>query len=74
MELIRYVEKTNRDLKSFLLAIKYKDFTHTFTSEDRGKSFAGLKDAFNQIIKGYQDLRAEKESHYQYLQNRYLKY
>ncbi|MEZ4775108.1 MAG: ATP-binding protein [Bacteroidia bacterium] len=69
IELIRYVEKTNRDLQNFLLAIKHKDFTLTFSSEKRGKSFSGLKDAFNQIIKGYQDLRAEKESHYQYLQN-----
>ncbi|MDX2245990.1 MAG: ATP-binding protein [Bacteroidia bacterium] len=69
LELIRYVEKTNRDLQNFLMAIKHKDFTQTFTSEKRGKSFIGLKDAFNQIIKGYQDLRAEKETHYQYLQN-----
>ncbi|RMG61020.1 MAG: ATP-binding protein [Bacteroidetes bacterium] len=69
MELIHYVEKTNRDLQSFLLAIKHKDFTHTFTRELRGKSFAGLKDAFNQIMVGYQELRAEKESHYLYLQN-----
>ena len=69
VELIRYVEKTNRDLNSFLMAIKHKDFTHTFTTERRGKSFAALKDAFNQIIRSYQDLRAEKESHYQYLQN-----
>lgn len=69
LELIHYVEKTNRDLRSFLLAIKHKDFTHTFTSERRGRSFSGLKDAFNQIMTGYQDLRAEKESHYQYLQN-----
>ncbi|MEZ4825534.1 MAG: ATP-binding protein [Bacteroidia bacterium] len=69
VELIRYVEKTNRDLQNFLLAIKHKDFTQTFSSEKRGKSFSGLKDAFNLIIKGYQDLRAEKESHYQYLNN-----
>ena len=69
LELIRYVEKTNRDLQSFLLAIKHKDFTQSFSAEKRGKSFNDLKDAFNQIIKGYQDLRAEKESHYQYLQN-----
>ena len=69
VDLIRYVEKTNRDLNSFLMAIKHKDFTHTFTTEKRGKSFAALKDAFNQIIRSYQDLRAEKESHYQYLQN-----
>ena len=69
IELIYYVEKTNRDLKSFLLAVKHQDFTHTFTVEPRGKSFASLKEAFNQIIESYQDLRAEKESHYQYLQN-----
>jgi two-component system, NtrC family, nitrogen regulation sensor histidine kinase NtrY len=68
-DLIYYVERTNRDLRSFLLAVKHKDFTHTFSREPRGKSFAGLKDAFNQIIESYQDLRAEKESHYQYLQN-----
>ncbi|WNJ18951.1 ATP-binding protein [Pontibacter sp. G13] len=68
-ELIHYLEKTNRDLRNFLLAIKYRDFTHTFSSEFRGDSFLGLKDAFNQIMKGYQDLRAEKESHYLYLQN-----
>jgi nitrogen fixation/metabolism regulation signal transduction histidine kinase len=69
IELIYYVERTNRDLQAFLLAVKHKDFTHTFTNEDRGKSFVGLKDAFNQIIESYQALRAEKESHYQYLQN-----
>lgn len=69
VELIHYVEKTNRDLRSFLLAIKHKDFTHTFTHEQRGRSFAGLKEAFNQIMTGYQELRAEKESHYLYLQN-----
>ncbi len=68
-ELIFYVEKTNRDLQSFLLAVKHQDFTHTFTVERRGKSFVALKEAFNQIIESYQKLRAEKESHYQYLQN-----
>jgi len=69
IELIYYVEKTNRDLQGFLMAVKHKDFTHTFTAEKRGKSFEGLKDAFNQIITSFQELRAEKESHYQYLQH-----
>ncbi len=68
VELIRYVEKTNRDLQTFLLSIKHKDFTNTFTAAKRGKSYAGLRDAFNDIIKEFQNLRAEKESHYQYLQ------
>lgn len=68
-ELIHYVEKTNRDLRNFLLAIKHKDFTLSFSTEQGGKSFSGMRDAFNQIMDGFQELRAEKESHYQYLQN-----
>ena len=68
-ELIHYVEKTNRDLRNFLLAIKHKDFTLSFSTELRGKPFSGMRDAFNQIMHGFQELRAEKESHYQYLQN-----
>ncbi|MEM7369340.1 MAG: ATP-binding protein [Bacteroidota bacterium] len=69
VELIHYVEKTNRDLRNFLLAIKHKDFTLSFSTELRGKTFSGMREAFNQIMDGYQELRAEKESHYQYLQN-----
>ncbi|MEM7658034.1 MAG: hypothetical protein AAF399_18050, partial [Bacteroidota bacterium] len=68
-ELIHYVEKTNRDLRSFLLSIKHRDFTSTFSTEERGKSFIALREAFNQIMEGYQNLRAEKEFHYRYLQN-----
>ena len=68
-ELIRYVEKTNRDLKGFLLSIKYQDFTNTFSSSRRGKSFTELHDAFDIVTKEFQNLRAEKESHYLYLQN-----
>ena len=67
-ELIRYVEKTNRDLQGFLLAIRHNDFTQNFAPGGKGRSFAGLQDAFNQIILSFQALRAEKESHYLYLQ------
>ncbi|MEM6262686.1 MAG: HAMP domain-containing sensor histidine kinase [Bacteroidota bacterium] len=68
IELVRYVEKTNRDLTSFLYAIKYQDFTQNFTSLGRGGTHDSLRDAFNSIVHAYQNLRAEKESHYQYLQ------
>ena len=68
IELIYFVEKTNRDLSNFLLGIKYKDFTQTFYEGKQGKSFSLLHNSLNQIINSFQDLRAEKESHYQYLQ------
>lgn len=68
VELIRYVEKTNRDLQGFLLAIKHNDFTQSFIPRGKGRSFTGLQEGFNQIILSFQALRAEKESHYLYLQ------
>ncbi|MEM7515039.1 MAG: ATP-binding protein, partial [Bacteroidota bacterium] len=36
VELIYFVEKTNRDLSNFLLGIKYKDFTQTFYEGKQG--------------------------------------
>lgn len=68
-ELIYYVERTNRDLKNFLLAIKYRDFANTFTLTNLSASHDELKEAFNIITNEFQNLRAEKESNHQYLQN-----
>lgn len=68
-ELIYYVERTNRDLKNFLLAIKYRDFANTFTLTKLSPSHDELKQAFNIITSEFQNLRAEKESNHQYLQN-----
>lgn len=68
-ELIYYVERTNRDLKNFLLAIKYRDFANTFTLSNLSPSHNELKEAFNIITSEFQNLRAEKESNHQYLQN-----
>ncbi|MFK7905199.1 MAG: PAS domain-containing sensor histidine kinase [Chitinophagales bacterium] len=69
VELIYYVERTNRDLKNFLLAIKYRDFANTFTLTNLSPSHNELKEAFNIITNEFQNLRAEKESNHQYLQN-----
>ncbi|MFC2097673.1 PAS domain-containing sensor histidine kinase [Bacteroidota bacterium] len=67
IELIRYVEKVNRELAKFLFSIKHKDFTNTYSIKDEGKSFSVLKDAFSEIIGEFQNVRIEKEVHYQYL-------
>lgn len=68
VRLIHFVEKTNRDLTRFLLAIKYSDFSQTFVSDGLGRSFDDLNAAFNAVILKFQDARAEKEQHYRYLQ------
>ena len=68
-ELIYFVETTNRELGKFLLSIKYKDFTNIYTVKGKNKgSFPELKQAFNEIVHEFQNVRIEKELHYQYLQ------
>ena len=66
--LIHYVDKTNRDLNRFLNAIRYKDYSESFSSGSRGRSFEGLSEAFNDILRLIQNTRSEGEEHIQYLQ------
>ena len=65
--LIRYVDKTNRDLGRFLRSIRYSDFSQTFTSEGRGGSFTELSGAFREVMSEFRAARAEKEEQHRYL-------
>ncbi|PID89522.1 MAG: ATP-binding protein [Bacteroidia bacterium] len=67
--LISYVEKTNKELTSFLQSIRFADFTRSFHIEGLGASFDELQKAFDDVIADFQKIRAEKEEHYYYLQN-----
>lgn len=66
--LIHYVDRTNRDLSRFMAAIKYEDFSQTFSAPGLGSSFNELKTAFNEVLAKFQATRAEKEQHFRYLQ------
>jgi len=68
VELIYFVEKYNRTFNKLLLSIKHKDFTKSFTSAEENKISREQKNAINEIIEAFQNVRIEKESHYQYLQ------
>jgi len=48
--LIRYIDKTNRELTSFLESIRFNDFTRKFSMEGMGSSFESLNSAFNDVI------------------------
>jgi nitrogen fixation/metabolism regulation signal transduction histidine kinase len=67
--LINYVDRTNRDLASFLESIRFEEFNRHFHTEGKGKSFNELSDAFNHVIRDFQRVRSEKEEHYHYLQS-----
>lgn len=66
--LIRCVEKTNQYLSRFFLAIKYGDFSQTFTGKELGGSFKELVTAFDEVMEKVRQTRSEKEEHYRYLQ------
>lgn len=65
--LFRYIDRTNRDLASFLESIRFSEFTRSFEIEGMGSSFDELSKAFNDVIKDFQTIRSEKEEHFQYL-------
>ena len=68
-DLIKYVQKTNRYLTSFLESIRYADFSRSFRLEGLGSAYDEMKDAFNDVIADFQKLRSEKQEHFYYLQN-----
>jgi two-component system, NtrC family, nitrogen regulation sensor histidine kinase NtrY len=66
--LIRYIDKTNRELTSFLESIRFSEFTRTFNMDSLGSSFKDLNNAFNEVMNDFQKVRSEKEEHFYYLQ------
>lgn len=67
--LIRYLERTNRNLTRFLTAIRYADFSQRFTTQPQGSGFDELGEAFERVMEEFRKLRAEREMQYRYLQN-----
>ncbi len=67
--IFKYLDKTNRDLASFLESIRFSEFTRSFKIEGMGSSFDELNKAFNDVIQDFQKVRSEKEEQYQYFQS-----
>ena len=67
-ELIRFVTKTNKDLKKLLTSLKYQDFSVGFRSHNLGNSFDDLAELFSDIIRSFGNIKIEKEAHLQLLQ------
>ena len=68
VSLVKYVERTNRKLTTFLESIRHSDFVSSFSDQGLGKSFDELNTAFNEVINEFKKTRAAKEEHFNYLQ------
>ncbi|MEQ8712642.1 MAG: ATP-binding protein, partial [Cyclobacteriaceae bacterium] len=65
--LFKFLDKTNTELKGFLNSIKYDDFSHTYTTHATGTPADAIYEEFNNVIKKFREIRAEKEAQYHYL-------
>ncbi|MBC5992672.1 sensor histidine kinase [Pontibacter cellulosilyticus] len=67
-DLVYFVERTNRDISSFLEAMLHSDFTQRFAIQNRNSSYRKLYQSFNAISEAFMHIKAEQEAHYHYLQ------
>lgn len=68
VSLIRYAETTNRNLNRFLRAVRFSDFSQSFSTRGMGKNFDELGLAFESVMSEFRKLRAEREAQFRYLQ------
>ena len=66
--LVRYVEGTHQNLSRFLLAVRYADFSQSFSQNRLGAPFRELDDAFAEVVAEFQKHRMEKEIQAHYLE------
>ncbi|MEQ8905785.1 ATP-binding protein [Ekhidna sp.] len=65
--LYHFLEKSNREIVHFLESIHYDDFTNTYPEKKTGSSRDLLYHEFNEILKKFREIRADKEAQHQYL-------
>ena len=65
--LIKYLERSRKDMTSFLTSIQQNDFTTTFPHKDEDMS-TNWHYAFNVINAKFQELRSNKQSNYHFLE------
>lgn len=65
--LYHFLEKSNREITHFLESIHYDDFTNTYPERNTGSSRDLLYHEFNEILRKFREIRADKEAQHQYL-------
>lgn len=68
MFVIHFVNRTNGELSRFFAAVRYDDFSQSFSIERLGGSFAELESALEQVMERFRDTRSEREVQRRYLE------
>lgn len=65
--LFHFVDKSNREIVHFLESIHYDDFTNTYPEKGNSSSQDLLYREFNEVLRKFREIRADKEAQHQYL-------
>lgn len=68
-ELIRYVERTTRDLTSFLSFVAHHDFSTPPSFPQKGRVFVELQEAYGTLAAQFRRLNRQKAANHQYLES-----
>ncbi|MEM9299189.1 MAG: hypothetical protein AAGA64_12480, partial [Bacteroidota bacterium] len=68
LDLVKFIERSKRELSNFLLAIQQNDFSNTYSLKALDTNDFELHYAYTTITDEFQKLRREKESNYHFLQ------
>lgn len=68
MEIIRFVNTTNREITKFFDAIRQSDFTINMSKDYLGKSYKGLFESMQMLLNTYKQVKIEKEAQLHLLQ------
>ena len=69
VSLLKYLDKSNQEIVSFLKSIKHDDLDSTLSTNNPNKTLNNLNKEFNKVIKRFRSIRKGKEAEYQYLKN-----
>lgn len=68
INLIYYIEKTNKDFTHFILSIRQTGYTTAIKDDKRGHVFEKFSLALNDVLAEFREVSYQREAHYQYLQ------
>jgi len=68
IELLRFLRRTQEELRLFIEAVRYRDFSRYFDETQAPAELQALRKSFNQINATFKAISREKESQYQNLQ------
>lgn len=68
LEMFWYIDRFNRDIKTFMRSLLQRDFTTHYQEAGKGKSFDALYQMLNLISEAFKKISLEKEIQHRYLE------